>query len=164
MAHHWPHSGGRTLLLTDHDARVQPLRAAQPAAPRAELQSRIAKKPSGKWVQPTRGRRLQRLRWVRKKSPSRESQQQRTAVVEHRAACGARAADGLASRLQWLAEMGSQLTLTRDYGRALPGEPVVTGVPSADGRNYTRRGVLGLDGLEAPWLVAGARKGEGFQL
>jgi transposase len=60
--------------------------------------------------------------------------------------------------------MGSQLNLTRDYGRALPGERVVEGVPSAYGSNYTLLGVLGLNGLEAPWVVEGALNGELFKL
>lgn len=59
--------------------------------------------------------------------------------------------------------MGSQLNLTRDYGRALPGHRVVEGVPSASGSNYTLLGVLGLDGLAAPWLIEGALNGELFQ-
>lgn len=56
------------------------------------------------------------------------------------------------------------MNLTRDYGRALPGERVVEGVPSAYGSNYTLLGVLGLDGIEAPWLVEGALKGELLKL
>jgi hypothetical protein len=60
--------------------------------------------------------------------------------------------------------MGSQLNLTRDYGRALPGERVVEGVASAYGSNYTLLGVLGLNGLEAPWVVEGALNGELFKL
>lgn len=52
------------------------------------------------------------------------------------------------------------MNLTRDYGRALPGERVVEGVPSAYGSNYRLLGVLGLYGIEAPWLVEGALNGE----
>jgi hypothetical protein len=48
------------------------------------------------------------------------------------------------------------LNLTRDYGRALPGERIVEGVPSVDGSNYTLPGVLGLNGFDAAWLLEGA--------
>lgn len=68
-----PHGGGRTLLLKDHDALMQQLIAAQPDATLAELQSRIAIKTKLQVSQPTLCRALQRLRLVRKKSPSRQS-------------------------------------------------------------------------------------------
>jgi transposase len=60
--------------------------------------------------------------------------------------------------------MGSQLNLTREYGRALPGERVLEGVPSAYGSNYTLLGVLGVNGLEAPWVLEGALNGDLFKL
>lgn len=66
--------------------------------------------------------------------------------------------------LKWLDETGSQLNLTREYGRALPGERVVEGVPSAYGSNYTLLGVLGLDGFSAPWVLEGALNGDLFKL
>jgi transposase len=59
--------------------------------------------------------------------------------------------------------MGSQLNLTREYGRALPGQRVIEGVPSAYGSNYTLMGVLGLDGFEAPWVLEGALNGDLFK-
>jgi transposase len=68
------------------------------------------------------------------------------------------------TRLKWLDETGSQLNLTREYGRARPGERVVESVPSAYGSNYTLLGVLGWHGLDAPWLMEGALNGELFKL
>ena len=85
-------------------------------------------------------------------------------MKQQRADFRGRGADWLAQRLKWLDEMGSQLNLTRDYGRALPGERVVEGVPSAYGSNYTLLGVLGLNGIQAPWLIEGALNGELFKL
>jgi transposase len=84
--------------------------------------------------------------------------------VKQRAEFRARAANWLVKRLKWLDETGSQLNLTRDYGRALPGARVVEGVPSAYGSNFTLMGVLGLQGIEAPWLIEGALDGELFKL
>jgi transposase len=99
-----------------------------------------------------------------KKKSKPPIEQQRADVVEQRAAFRARSANWLVQRLKWLDETGSQLNLTRDYGRALPGERVVEGVPSAYGSNYRLLGVLGLYGIEAPWLVEGALNGELFKL
>ena len=56
------------------------------------------------------------------------------------------------------------MNFTRTYGRALPGARVVEGVPSDYGSNYTLLATLGLDGLHAPWLLAGALDGEAFRI
>jgi transposase len=62
-----------------------------------------------------------------------------------------------------LDETGSRLNLTRSYGRALPGTRVVEYVPSGYGSNYTLLAVLGLEGLQAPWLLEGALDGDAFR-
>jgi transposase len=85
-------------------------------------------------------------------------------VRQQRAEFRQRAGDWLVQHLKWLDEMGSQLNLTRDYGRARPGARVIEGVPSAYGSNYTLLGLLGLKGMEAPWLIEGALNGELFKL
>lgn len=59
--------------------------------------------------------------------------------------------------------MGCQLNLTREYGRALPGKRIVEGVPSAYGSNYTVIAAIGLDGVQAPWVIEGALNGELFR-
>lgn len=46
----------------------------------------------------------------------------------------------------------------------MPGERVVESVPSNYGNNYTLIAVLGLDGIQAPWLLDGALDGEAFRL
>jgi transposase len=66
--------------------------------------------------------------------------------------------------LKWLDEMGSQLNLTREYGRAVPGQRVAEGVPSDYGSNYTLIAVVGLSGVQAPWLLEGALDGESLRL
>jgi transposase len=85
-------------------------------------------------------------------------------VIEQRADFRARAADWLIGRLKWLDEMGVQLNLTREYGRALPGQRIVEGVPSNYGSNYTVLATLGLAGVQAPFVFEGALNGEGFHL
>lgn len=66
--------------------------------------------------------------------------------------------------MKWLDETGTQLNFTRTYGRALPGQRVVEGVPCAYGSNYTLIAALGLNGVHAPWLLEGALDGEAFRV
>ncbi len=72
------------------------------------------------------------------------------------------AADLLAGRLKFLDEMGSNLALTRLYGRAAPGERVAEGVPQNYGENVTTLAAIGLGGLSAPMTVNGAVDGAVF--
>lgn len=94
-----------------------------------------------------------------KQKSQRPSAQLRPAVVRARAAFRQRAAQWLVKHLRWLAERGSQLNLTRAYGRARPGVRVVEYVPTNYGSNYTRIASLGFKGLRAPWLLQGALDG-----
>lgn len=96
------------------------------------------------------------------KKSKHASAQQRPEVAAQRAAFRTRAADWLVIHLKWLDEMGSQLNLTREYGRARPGVRVVEGVPSAYGSNYTVLATLGLSSVQAPWVIEGALNGELF--
>ena len=72
------------------------------------------------------------------------------------------AADLLAERLKFLDESGSNLALTRLYGRAAPGERIPEGVPQNYGENVTMLAAIGLDGLQAPMTVNGAVDGAVF--
>jgi transposase len=72
------------------------------------------------------------------------------------------AAEFLAGRLKFLDEMGSNLALTRLYGRAAPGERVSEGVPQNYGENVTTLAAIGLDGVCAPMTVNGAVDGAVF--
>ena len=65
-----PHGGGRCSPLTQHDATLQKLVAAQPDATLGELQTRLAAQKKLVVSQATICRALQRLRLVRKKSPT----------------------------------------------------------------------------------------------
>lgn len=75
-----------------------------------------------------------------------------------------RAADWLVQRIKWLDETGSQLNLTRLYGRAVSGARVVESVPANYGSNYTLIAVLSLAGVQAPWLLEGALDGDSFRV
>lgn len=56
--------------------------------------------------------------------------------------------------------MGSNLGLTRLYGRAEPGQRVVEDVPSKRGENVSTIGAIGLDGVRAALSVSGSVDGE----
>lgn len=59
-------------------------------------------------------------------------------------------------------EMGINLALAREYGRAAPGERVVDTRPSARGHNVSVLGALGLDSLRAAMSVPGAVDGDAY--
>ncbi len=72
------------------------------------------------------------------------------------------AVEFLAERLKFLDESGSNLALTRLYGRAAPGERVAEGVPQNYGENLTMLAAISLGGLSAPMTVNGAVDGAVF--
>jgi transposase len=57
-------------------------------------------------------------------------------------------------------EMGINIDLAREYGRAAPGERVVDSKPSARGDNLSVIGALGYDELRAAMSVSGAVDGD----
>jgi hypothetical protein len=65
-------------------------------------------------------------------------------------------------RLKFVDESGVNLAMPRRYGRVTPGQRVVESVPDNYGTNQAIVAVLGLDGLDAPWVVDGAIHGEIF--
>jgi transposase len=60
----------------------------------------------------------------------------------------------------FLDEMGSNLGLTRRYGRAAPGERVPDAVPGDRGGNISTIGAIGLEGIRTGLSVPGAIDGE----
>jgi len=83
-------------------------------------------------------------------------------VTGLRSAWWERAADFVIERLKFLDESGSNLALTRFYGRAAPGVRVAEGVPQNYGENVTMLAAIGLGGVSAPMTVNGAVDGEVF--
>jgi len=65
-------------------------------------------------------------------------------------------------RLKFLDEAGSNLAMTRLYGRAAPGERVFDSVPQNYGENITMLACLSEVGLSAPMTVQGAVDGQVF--
>ena len=69
----------------------------------------------------------------------------------------------MVERLKFLDEAGSNLAMTRLYGRAAPGERVVDSAPQNYGENITMLATLSLSGISAPMTVSGAVDGVVFR-
>jgi len=65
----------------------------------------------------------------------------------------------IVGRLKFLDEAGSNIAMTRLYGRAAPGERVSDNVPQNYGENMTMLACLSSGGLSAPMTVEGAVDG-----
>jgi transposase len=68
------------------------------------------------------------------------------------------------SRLKFLDEAGSNLAMTRLYGRAAKGERVIDSVPQNYGSNMTMLATLTLSGITAPMTINGAVDGDVFKV
>jgi transposase len=68
----------------------------------------------------------------------------------------------IVGRLKFLDEAGSNIAMTRAYGRAARGERVYDSVPQNYGENITMLACLSAAGLTAPMTVAGAVDGVVF--
>jgi transposase len=62
-------------------------------------------------------------------------------------------------RFKFLDEAGSNIAMTRMYGRAAPGMRVVETVPHNYGENVSMLATIGLGGIEAPMTISGAVDG-----
>ncbi len=58
--------------------------------------------------------------------------------------------------MRFIDEAGSNLAMTRFYGRAAKGERVIETVPPNDGENITMLASLSISGIQAPMTVSGA--------
>jgi transposase len=72
--------------------------------------------------------------------------------VEYKAEIGLE----LLERLKFLDETGSNIAMTRLYGRAAPGEQVIDSAPQNYGENISMLACLSLTGISAPMTIDGA--------
>ena len=70
----------------------------------------------------------------------------------------------MVGRLKFIDESGTDLGMTRLYGRATPGERVVEATPGGGGARYTFVSTLSVDGLSEPWILKGSLTSEAFQV
>jgi transposase len=66
--------------------------------------------------------------------------------------------------LKFIDESGVHFGLTRLFGRARPGQRVVEATPGETGAHYTLLAAVGLQGLQAPALLAGAIDANAFEV
>ncbi len=85
-------------------------------------------------------------------------------VQLRRAEYQAEVAAELISRFKFLDEAGSNLAMTRLYGRAAKGERVIDTVPQNYGENITMLASLSLSGIKAPMTINGAVDGIVFKV
>ncbi len=62
-------------------------------------------------------------------------------------------------RFKFIDEAGSNIAMTRMYGRAAPGMRVVETVPQNYGKNVSMLAAISLGGIEAPMTISGAVDG-----
>ena len=84
-------------------------------------------------------------------------------VQERRADYQAEMWAEIVGRLKFLDESGSNIAMTRLYGRAARGERVVESVPHNYGSNITMLCAISLAGVSAPMTVSGAVDGIVFK-
>lgn len=155
------HGGGAQPALNHYQREV--LRAAvqtRPDATLRELQEFLEAECRLTMSQATICRELQKLKLPRKKKSlvaSERNQRKRRAFRR-------KVADWDVPRFIFVDEMGSNLSLTRLYGRAEPGVRVVDAVPSKRGENCSTIGALALDGIRAAMSVPGAIDGDALAL
>jgi len=70
---------------------------------------------------------------------------------------------GWVKHLKFLDEIGTNLGLTRLFGRAAPGERVVEATPGHSGPHYTVVAAMGLEGVTAPLVLEGAMNALWFE-
>lgn len=85
-------------------------------------------------------------------------------VQVRRAEYQVKAASENLSRLKFLDEAGSNLAMTRLYGRAAKGERVIETIPQNYGENVTMLASLSFSGIEAPMTINGAVDGIVFKV
>ena len=66
--------------------------------------------------------------------------------------------------LKFIDESGVNLGWTRLFGRAAPGPRVVEATPGDSGAHYTLMAALSWQGVQAPWVLAGAMDGAAFEV
>jgi transposase len=89
----------------------------------------------------------------------RETERVQERRVEYRESI----AEEIVSRLKFLDESGSSISMTRLYGRAAPGKRVCEAVPKNRGENLSILAALSLAGVQAPMTISGAVDGVVFK-
>lgn len=151
-----PHAGGRARSLKQDEDLIRQQIAEQPDATLEELAQKIAAQTGKSRVSATTiSQELCRLNLPQKRM-IHASERETERVQERRAEYQAEISAEIVGRLKFLDESGSNIAMTRLYGRAARGERVVEAVPQNYGSNITMLCAISLSGVSAPRTVSGA--------
>ncbi len=94
-----------------------------------------------------------------KKKSLHASERETERVVKMRSEYEAEVLPIVLERLKFLDEAGSNVAMTRLYGRAQPGQRVVESVPQNYGENVSMLAAISMAGVSAPMTISGAVDG-----
>ncbi len=94
-----------------------------------------------------------------KKKSLHASERETERVIEMRSEYEAEVLRLVLERLKFLDEAGSNIAMTRLYGRAPPGRRVVESVPQNYGENVSMLAAISVAGVSAPMTITGAVDG-----
>jgi transposase len=158
-----PHGGGNPARIREEELKiVAELVADAPDATVAELAASYTGRTGVHVGRSVMSRALARLGLTRKKKTVRASEQDRDDVKLRREGFLAEIQEMKAEHLVFVDEAGSNLSMTRDYARALAGQRSVGSAPANTGVNVTMIGALGAAGLIATLTISGAADGDVF--
>ena len=151
------HGGGPEVLLKEKElALLRKEINKHPDATLVELQKVLAKKRNVTASLPTICRALQQLNLPRKKKglianerDEKERRKFRRIIIQF-----------VIGKLVFIDEMGSNIAMTRLYGRAKPGKRIFEKIPGNRGKNVSTIGAISLDGIRTGLSVQGAIDGE----
>lgn len=158
-----PHGGGPPRLLERRHERVLlALLRAENDRTDAEYAERFTRRTGLRVSRRTINRTWRRLRVTRKKKVLHATEQERPDVQRARRAFRRRAQRHHGSRFIFIDEFGTNLGLTRLYGRACRGQRAVGAVPNNPDPNVTLTMGLSRGGIVAPAAFEGGTTGERY--
>jgi len=158
-----PHGGGRERRL-DEDAVevVRVIVSEKPDLTEKEIKEELQQRAGVHVSRSTIGRTLARLGLTRKKKTFHATERDSDRVKEMRARWR-ECAQGLdPTKLVFVDESGSNISMTREYGRSPRGQRVSGDRPMRWGENVTMVGAIGIKGLRTLMTVEGGTTGEVF--
>lgn len=159
-----PHGGGRERLLSCDEQLIRSEVRQQPDITLGELVERVAfQTGKAKVSLETMSDELQGLDLPRKKKMIYASERETEQAQAKREDYEREIAVEIVSRLKFIDEAGSNLAMTRLYGRAARGERVIDSVPKNYGENVSMLACLSMSGIVAPMTIDGAVDGLVFK-
>lgn len=159
-----PHGGGHRRTLASYGEQIRTEVEQHPDVTLAELCDRLTTDHPLHASRSMMCRELQRLDLPRKKKVVHASERDTPRVQALRAEYHVAMVEFIAKHLKFLDESGVHLGFTRLYGRAAPGTRVVEATPYQPSEKWTLVAALGLQSIDAPWVLPGNMTGEAFEV